>query len=129
MLALPLVLLASAVQANAAPYDSTATSGGLQTVCTQFSINSQAIMSAHCNKVDGDTVSNIAVTFDLSVEISHVCMDNLRLRVTDAAVWLEADCKVGKEETIFDSADLNTVMQWNASTGTFSWKSGYGPGT
>ena len=127
-LALPLVLLASAMQVNAAPYDPTATSGGLQTVCTLFSINSQAVMRAHCNKVIDGAVSDIVATFDLSAEIDSACMDDMSLRVTDTAVYLEGNCKVGNT-TIFDSDDLNTIMEWSTSTGTFSWKSGYGPGT
>ena len=127
MLALPLVLLASAGQANAA-YDPTATSGGLHIVCTVFSINSQAVMRAHCNKVEGDTVTDIVVTFDLSVEIDDACMDDLHLRVTDTAVYLEGNCTVPGGAG-FDTADLNTMIEWNTSTGTFSWKSGYGPGT
>ena len=121
------LLPANAAQDNS-HWDHTATSGGLETVCTLFSIDDRAIFSAHCNKVyDDDSVSDIEATFDLSVEVDDACRTGCP-RVTASAVFLEGDCTVGNT-TVSDSDDLNLMIAWDTSAGTFSWKTGYGPGT
>ena len=136
--ALAVLFALALLPANAAQdnphWDQTATSGGLETVCTWFSIDNQAIFSAHCNKVnDDDSVSDIETTFDLSAEVDDSCMDGLSIRVTASAVLLEGDCTVaqpfGRSKTVSDSDDLNLMIAWDTGTGTFSWKTGYGPGT
>ena len=126
------LLPANAAQDNS-HWDHTATSGGLETVCTLFSIDDRAIFSAHCNKVyDDDSVSDIEATFDLSVEVDDACRDGMSIRVTASAVFVEGKCTTAeryRSRTVSYSEDLNSMIAWDTGTGTFSWKTGYGPGT
>ena len=72
LLALPL-LLANPVQAN--PHDESATTGRLEKVCRNFSINTSGVLSAQCNKFEAtDLITLVDASIDLSSEIDGSCI-------------------------------------------------------
>ena len=127
MLALPLLLPFGAAQA--APYDATATEGGLQVVCKDFTINSALLLSAKCNtQGDDGTLSLTDVSYNIGAHFAYVCSDqSQRIDVTADSVKLVLTCHMprpsGTADQRVDTINLNDRLSWDPKTGWALWNS------
>ena len=115
------MLLAGGASANP-HYDANATTGGLQKVCTDFSIDSTDLLEAKCNKSTAGVITKVDASLDLTSDTDSGCQGRY-VSVTPYADRVEYKFKCvgynhqGTEMTSEHTKDLNDKVKWDASAG------------
>ena len=119
-----LVLLASVAYAvNNPHYDANATTGGLHKVCKEFSISNQAVLEAECNKKQSeDSLSLVTDTIDLLSQIEERCRMYFEVRPQADKVLLVTECTHPTKDSVEETQNLNSLIQWNATAGELRFK-------
>ena len=118
------VLLASVAYAvNNPHYDANATTGGLHKVCKEFSISNQAVLEAECNKKQSeDSLSLVTDTIDLLSNIEERCRIYYEIRPQADKVLLVTECRHPTWDSVEETQDLGTLVEWDVTDGKFSIK-------
>ena len=101
-------------------YDKDATTGELQKVCKDFSINSSDIISASCNKVTLGVVSVTSASITLERKPGSACGQEQSITPEAARVVLKFKCTI-TGDTVHER-NLNDMMTWDATEGKLKWK-------
>ena len=113
------VLLANVASANP-HYDSSATAGGLQTVCKGFSIDKFDVVGASCNKVTLGVVSLTSASIKVQRKEGSACGQDQSITPEADRVVLKYKCTI-TGDTVHER-DLNDMFRWNATAGKLEYK-------
>ena len=117
------VLLANVALASNHHYDENVTTGGLQKVCKDFSIDRSDILRATCNKSTAGIISQVKASVDLKPDMSDSCQGHIDdyIDIRHDSVVITYKCPASTGDKKFE-LDLNVMVSWDASTGKLSLK-------